>query len=452
MSVTAVVSSRLPARRRLVPWVVVGGAAGVVAVGLIIKATGARGVLGVPLPPFVMRWEPVIDAPFALLAGLALGFGVLLAAPLVERVRSRVGFSVAIFGLALGLGLALGAARIGTWGWWRVFAVGPHGSVEGRFEYLIALPVLRDGIGYYLHHFAALLPYTTTHVKGNPPGPLVALHLLGISSPAALAALCIGVGALSAPLAYDLGCVLGDERRGRVAGMLTAFSPAMLLFGVTSVDYAFTTLGLVVACLLVRAGPTARGGPWRARALIAGSIGAAMASFFSWLLLALPAWVAVVTLRRHGPGRAAALCLCVALALVVWNGLLALFWGYDPFSALNATASAYSHGIAAIRPYAFWVFGSPAAWVVMLGLPVAWFSLRALGDDAALALWTVVAFASVLGLTKAETERVWLPFVPLACVAAAGAVSTLSPSRLRWLLAALGVQALLVELLFFTVW
>ena len=31
---------------------------------------------------------------------------------------------------------------------------------------------------------ASLFPYLTTHVKGNPPGPLIALHLLGIDTPA----------------------------------------------------------------------------------------------------------------------------------------------------------------------------------------------------------------------------------------------------------------------------
>jgi hypothetical protein len=305
--------------------------------------------------------------------------------------------------------------------------------------------VLSKGIAYYVHHFAALLPYTTTHVKGNPPGPLIALHLLGISTPGALAALCVGVGSLCAPLAYDLGRVLGGERRGRLAGLLTAFSPAMLLFGVTSVDYAFAALGVGIACLLVRRGP---------RALIAGSILAAVASFFSWLLLAIPAWAAVVTWRRHGRGRAVALCASVGGALVLFTGLLAVVWGYDPFSALSATASAYSHGIATIRPYAFWVFGSPAAWIAMLGAPVAWLSLRALtdGDDAAVAIWALVAFASVVGFTKAETERVWLPFVPLACVAAGAALAALPRARLRLVLAALVVQALAVELLFFTVW
>ena len=357
------------------PWAGLAGASVVVVVGVWIKETG--GQLGVPVPPFVIRWEPVIARPFAVLALLVLGAGVAAAPLVVDRVRSRIAVAVGVYLLAVALGLAVNAARVGPHGWSKVFLHGPGGSVESQYEYLIALPLLNHGVGYYLSHFSALFPYMSTHVKGNPPGPLIALHLLGVSSAGALTALCIGIGALCAPLAYDLGHVLLDERRARVAGVLTAFSPAMLLFGVTSLDYVFATLGLLAACLLVR------DGPWP---LVLGSIVAALASFFSWLLLAIPAWAAVVALRRHGWGRAAALCGAVAVALAAWNGLLWVLYGYDPFAALQATSAAYSHGIATIRPYWFWAFGSPAAWIVMLGPPVAWLALRALsrGDGVAL--------------------------------------------------------------------
>ena len=57
--------------------------------------------------------------------------------------------------------------------------------------------------------------------------------------------------------------------------------------------------------------------------------------------------------------------------------------------------------------------------------------------------------AAALGFTKAETERIWLFLVPLACIAAAAAL----PDRLLpAALAALAEQALAVELLFGTVW
>jgi hypothetical protein len=423
------------------PWAALAAAGVVVVAGVWIRDTASG--LGAPHPPFLMHLLPAVD-PLVLVSVAVLGAAVWAAPVLVARVRSGWAFAGSIYLMSLALGLALNLARVGTDGWWKVFAIdGPHRSAEGRFEYLTGLPQLHNGIGYYLSHFGALFNGLPTHVKGNAPGPLVALHLLGIGNPGALAALCIGLGAFTAPLAYDLGrAVGGSEQRARIAGALTAFAPSMLLFGVTSADYAYAAFGLVVGCLLVRRST---------RTLIGGSIALALASFFSWLLLAIPFWVALVVLRRDGWRRAVVVAVAVVVGWALFNGLLAALFGYDPFSALSATHHVYTTGFSTHRPYSFWVFGSPAAWALMLGLPLAWLALRALsdGETTAIALWALILVASVLGFTKGETERIWLPFVPLACVAAAAVIP---PRRLRLLLGALAFQALAVELLFFTVW
>ena len=257
-----------------------------------------------------------------------------------------------------------------------------------------------------------------------------------------MAALCIGTGALTAPLAYDLGRTLGDEERGRTAGLLTAFAPSLLLFGVTSADYMYATLGIAAACLLVRPGAAARGG---------GAAVLAVAALFSWLLLAVAAWAALVVLMRDGWRRAMQLAAACAVAVAGLNGALAGWTGYNPIGALRSTEAVYRNSLASVRPYPFWAFGSPTAWLVMLGLPTAWLALRSLSrrDPAALALGAVVMAAAVLGFTKAETERIWLPFVPLACVAAAASIDL---RKVRPLLVALAAQALAVELLFYTIW
>src|SRR3712207_8437881 len=56
-----------------------------------------------------------------------------------------------------------------------------------------------------------------------------------------------------------------------------------------------------------------------------------------------------------------------------------------------------------------------------LGLPITWYAARALGErhPAAVALAVVIVISAAAGFTKAEVERIWLMFVPLACVAAA---------------------------------
>lgn len=406
--------------------------------GLAIKA--ATGALGTPLPPLLFSWRPAAN-PLALISVAVLVTATLLAPRLLLAARGRLMFASGLYGLALTLGLALNVARLGVRGWWSVFAVGARGSKESAFEYLPGLPALRHGMAFYLDHFAHLVRSLPLHAAGNPPGPLIALHAFGVDTPEALAALCIGVGALTAPLAYDLGRTLGDEQRGRTAGLLTAFTPSMLLFGVTSLDYAFATLALCVACLLVRPGPGPR---------IAGAALAGIASLFSWLLLAIPIWAALLLLNRDGSRRALRCAATSAAAIVTLNLTLAAGTGYDPVATLRATDAVYRHTTAA-RPYAYWLFGSPVAWALMLGLPTATLALRALAkvDPAAIALAAIVITSSILGLTKGETERIWLPYTPLACIAAA---ATLPRKRLIPILWALTGQALLVELAFNTIW
>jgi len=438
VTIQARAAGRRPPVAILAPSVCLGAIA-VAAVGIAITLTG--GHLGTWTAPFLMRWAPRVDR-HAIITAVVFAGALKVAPALLTRARDGLAFALASYALALALGLSLNLAHNGVRGWWAMFATGAHGSYEGHFEYLLGLPLLRGGIGHFLRDFPTLLQHAPTHVKGNPPGPLIAMHLLGIHTAAQLAALCIIAGSLCVPLAYDLGRTLGGERRGRIAALLASFTPSMLLFGVSSLDYVFAALGLATAALLVRRDP---------RALAAGAALAALAAFCSWLLLAIPAYAALVVHQRDGARRAALVALIALGGVVALDGALWLATGYDPISALRATASFYRHGAAAGRPYAYWVLGSPAAWALMLGLPLVWYSLRAAqhGDESARALWLIIAVASLLGFTKAETERIWLPFAPLACVAAAAAVPA---GRLRPNLLLLASQAIAVELLFFTVW
>ena len=409
------------------------------AVGLSVRVAGGR--LGTALPPFVGPWAPHL-VPLAAVSAVVLGAGASIAPRAAARLRSPLAFAAALFLLALALGLALNLARGGPRGWYAIFDTGAHGSFEAKWEYLPGLPALSYGAHFFLDHFAELVPALPVNVAGHPPGLLLTLHVLGIRGAAGMAALCIGTGALTAPLAYDLGRTLRGEQGGRMAGLLTAFAPSLLLFGVTSADYLYATMGTAAACLLVR-----RAAPARA----AGALLLACAAFFSWLLLAVAAWAALVVLQREGRRAAAVVAASCALAVLALNGGLALWAGYDPIGALHSTESVYRHSLASVRPYAFWAFGSPTAWLVMLGLPTAWLALRSLSrrDPAAVALGAVIVGAAILGFTKAETERIWLPFVPLACVAAA---ATIDLRSVRPVLLALAAQALAVELLFYTIW
>jgi hypothetical protein len=423
----------------LVSRIVIFGAAATVAVGLLIRHV--HGGLGTATPPFVMVWGPRLD-PLAGMSALAAAAAIAAVSRLAGGLRRPPAFTAGVVLLALGLGLALNLARAGAPGWYAIFNLGPGGSFEAANEYLPGLPALSYGPRFYLDRFAELVPSLPVNVAGHPPGPLLVLHALGISTAAGAAALCIAGGALGAPLTYALGRTLLDERHARVAALLFACSPLTLLFGVTSFDYLFATCGLASACLLVCGHRVARA---------AGAVALAAASLMSWALLAVGAWTAIVTYRRRGARAALVLAGTCVAAWLALNGVLAAAYGYDPIGALRATEAVYRNSVASVRPYAFWAVGSPVAWGAMLGLPIAAAALRsaARGDDAAIALAVVIAIAAVGGFSKAETERIWLFLVPFACVAAAPAING---RRLTAAAALLVAQALAVEVIFDTIW
>jgi hypothetical protein len=425
----------MTARLRLLPPAAFAGMAATVAVGLWLARHDGR-ELGVPYPPFIGRWDPAITG-WAVVV-VALFALVIWVAPRLLDVPP-VAFVAAVFLLTLSLRLALAAASRGADEWSRVF---DPASFEGSNEYLPALTALQYGQGFFLDRFAELVPALPVHAAGHPPGLLLVMDTFGITTPGRLAALCIAGGALVAPLAYAVGRQVLDDRQARLAGLLTATAPSVLLFGATSADALYASLGLLAAWPLASSRPVRRA---------AGAIVLALASLFAWSLLAIAAWAALLAWRRRGVKDALGLGGLCAAALLAVHGAVAALTGFDPIGTLRATEQVYRFGIAGERPYWFWLPGSPTAFLMMLGLPVAWLALRALAraDAAAIAILGVIAIAAVAGFTKAEVERIWLCFAPLACIAAATA---LQDRHLRPVLAALGTQALVWEVLWNTVW
>ena len=409
-----------------------------VAWGLI--ADGAGVGLGTANPPFFLIFDSGFDGAAGVL-WLALLLGCAGAAvPLVRGSGSPLAFLVGITLLALGARLALAGVRDGTAGWYSMFGADP----EAANEYLPALPALHSlGLHDFLDRFAELAPSLPIHPSAHPPGLLLLTDWLGIDTPEGFAALVIVAGIGAVPLTYFAGRRLELEPwQARAAAAMAAFSPAAMIYGVASADALFATLGIAAVALLVGRG-------WGSR--IAGAVTLAVASFFSWALLAVGAFAVLVVALRDRLAEGIKVAIAAGVAVVIFYVLLYAVSGYEPLRVLHAANEAYDLGISNARPWIYWVFGSPVAFAVLSGLPVAWYAARALGTGHAIAvaLVAVIVIASLLGFSKAETERIWLFFGPLLCLAAAAIVPR---ERMPLVIGLLTAQALLIELGMETVW
>ncbi len=145
--------------------------------------------------------------------------------------------------------------------------------------------------------------------------------------------------------------------------------------------------------------------------------------------------------------------------------------GFSWWEGYHLLVERYYQGAAAVRPYAYWVWGNLACTVLITGLatvaglrrvlvaaPTALRGLRpsagplrAPSDRLAvlvLAVLLALLVADLSGMSKAETERIWLPFavwLPAAC-------AVLPTARRRTWLTAQAVLALLVNHLLYTGW
>ncbi len=281
--------------------------------------------------------------------------------------------------------------------------------LESRYEYLPDVSRVGDTAAF-LRHFSEDLPDYRTHVKGHPPGMLLALAQMdrvGLGGGVAALVLVLSVAALAPVAALVAARELASEAHARRVAPYVVFAPAAVWIA-TSADALFA--GIAASGIALFALATG----WRGTAaylLAFGSgvlLGAAL--YLSYGVAALGALVlliaahrrAVVTLLVAGAGVAA-----VALAFGA-----AGFWWWD---GLHATQELYASGVAAVRPR--WPFAliSLAAFAIALGPAVAAGLARLRGRDA----WVLpagallaVAAATASGLSRGETERIWLPFAP----------------------------------------
>ncbi|MGI8521766.1 MAG: hypothetical protein ACR2K3_00425 [Nocardioides sp.] len=342
------------------------------------------------------------------------------------------------------------------------FVDGPGGigrEMDSRIEYLTtARTISITDVPAVLDSFVSRIPrhtpgVWTTHVAGHPPGALlffVLLVALGLGAGLAAGLVVTLLAATAAPGVLVVLRELGAEDVARRAAPFVVLGPAALWMGVSG-DALFTAVSVWGLACLARAATRAR---WQAVAgwgLGAGLLlGACVMLSYGLPLLGLPAIAVLVVARSWRP-----LPFAVVGALVVVLAFVP--FGFRLWEAYPVLRERYHDGSAATRPFSYWVWGDLAALSIsagpLLGAGLGRLAaLRERADRRVLILVggavAAIVLADVSAMSKAEVERIWLPFVPWLLLSI-----TVLPERWRrrglWL--QLGV-ALVVQHLLNTTW
>jgi hypothetical protein len=397
-------------------------------------------------------------------------------APLAGYVDARVGPGTPAAVLVATVGVWQGCALAARLPWWALLATtyavtvgwtlalalvdgraGLAGEIVDHNEYLPTARRIHD-VPSMLRHFVDRIPVGAsgsweTHVAGHPPGALllfVGLVAVGLGG-ALAAALTITLVGCTTPVAVLVTLRrLGAEDVARRVAPFLVLAPAAIWVGVSADGVFAACAAWGLACVAVATASRAPARQW-AWGLLGGLLlGGCLLLSYGLLLLA-PLVVAVLLAGRSWRPLPA-----VAVGAVVPVLVLAAY-GFRLWEAYPVLNDRYWAGIAAGRPAAYWFWGDLAALLLSAGpaLGAATGSLLAAGGRSprvvrllagAAALAVLAADAS--RMSKAEVERIWLPFVPWLLLATA----CLPP---RWRRPMLGVQvvvALLVQHLVLTNW
>lgn len=427
-----------------------------VAVGAYLNRPGSGVVLWAPAAPLFAQWLPHFGPGtlFAVLVAVAVvAWGPGLAARLPWRRLLALGY---LTSLAWTFALAM------IDGWHRGFT----DRLTNPNEYLHEVPGITD-IPLMLRQFSSrILDFQpnswTTHVSGHPPGAtlvFVWLDRIGLGGGAWAAAFCVLVGCL---VTVAVPLTLSALHRCDAARTTLPFAvlfPGAVWIGV-SADGMFAGVTATGVALIALATHGFRARRWYAPVL--SVLGGALLGFGMYLSYGLPLIGLIafaVTLLGRSLTRALPLAVLGALAVAVAFTTAGFWW----FGGYHLVVERYYQGIASARPYSYWVWADLAAVVLAMGPALVAGVRRAVvafpggrpwrrGNRCdpvlllAVAAVVTILLADVSGLSKAEVERIWLPFT----VWLLPAVSLL-PSR-RWWLAGQALTALAVNSLVLTFW
>ena len=442
------------AKTRLTPFIGLFGAVGLAGLAMALPALTDWDVYVRSFPPLHAEWDPRVGAgtlPALVVGGLGAWYSVDLARRLPWRA-----LLLAVYGSGLAwlfsLALVDGKAGIGT-------------ILDTEYEYLRTARATTD-LPATIREYVSRIPFDgladdieganwPPHIAGHPPGALsffVLLVRVGLGSGLAAGIVITLIAASTAVAVLITLRLLGAEMAARRAAPFLVFGPAAIWQAV-SADAMFAAVAAWGIAALAAAA-TRRSVPW---ALVAGLLlGYCVMLSYGLPLLSVLAVAVLVVARNWRPLPWAVLS---ALAVVLTFAALGFLW----WEALPVLRERYYDGAANHRPAAYWLWGNLGALVFSAG-PLVGAGLVMLGrrtrdldlgaDAVRVVRWlagagvVMVLIADVSLMSKAEVERIWLPFVPWLLISCA-----LLPDRWRRVGVAVQVLvAVVVQHLLFTGW
>ncbi|WP_318199566.1 hypothetical protein [Streptomyces sp. SCL15-4] len=411
-----------------------------------------RRTLFVHWPPLFADWDPHPGpgTPAALLVALA----VVAHGPSVVARLPWGGLLPAAWGTALAWTWSLALVD----GWQR----GVAGRLTTRNEYLTVIGRFHDipaALSDFTHHIVIGSPAPwPAHIAGHPPAATLTFVLLdraGLRGGGWAGAWSLTIGATACVAVLVAVRALAGEVLARRAAPFLVMTPAAVWAGVSADGYFAAVAAWSVALLALAV--TGRSVFWAAGSgLLYG-----LTCYLSYgLTLFAPIGAAVLVAGRHRV-RERPVLLVLLLAGTAVVPVAFTLSGFDWWEGYRLLVTRYYQGVGGTRPYGYWVWANLACTVLITGLATA-AGLRRAGALATrrspappaerrLALVVAAALAALLaadlsGMSKAETERIWLPFAMWLLAACA-----FLPRPRGWL-AAQAVLALLLNHLLFTGW
>ncbi|MET8519054.1 hypothetical protein [Nocardioides sp. NPDC004968] len=325
-------------------------------------------------------------------------------------------------------------------------------------EYLETARAVDDVPGL-LREYVSRIPYDApegnwpVHIAGHPPGMVLFFVLLvkvGLGGDLAAGLVVIALAATLPPAVMTTVRVLGAEDAARAAAPYLVLSPSAVFLAISAdaVMAVVVAWGMCCLALACRAG-TGRGWPW---AILAGLLLGYVVMMSYGLPLTGVLALAVLWLGRGWWVLPIAAASALAVVLTFAAG------GFAWWEAYPVLVERYWDGLASQRPGAYWTWGNLAALAISAGplvgagLGATWAARRDRADRVVVVLVAaaviMVALADASQMSRAEVERIWLPFMPWLTLGCA-----LLPER--WRRPGLALQiltALLVQHLLYTSW